>query len=497
MRGKTDLYELIHSLSKSEKRYFTLDAQKSGKRNSRYLELFKAINKQVEYDEDALKKRFDSQLADDKARLYEAILRSMRDYRSAKSYTARIKEMLMDADFLFERGLYDQCEDRLQQAKALAYELGDNLAVLEVNKEQRRWWKGILRKGYDEEVRRLIDEKDAYQQFLVEELHFLDIHDQLLLQVIKNPQRLPAPQQEDLKTHYYPLLAGEEPKSVQGRLRFHQARAFYYQLLGDQERVYTHFQAVVDTWNQNPLYKSEEFYLYIIDAANLIHAAFSNLSKYKDTIPTLLNSLATEEPHSFHDKKMLFQKVAVYRLLYHINTGEFQDIDAMLKEIDQGLDEYELLPGIELGILFNGAILLFLSERMLQCTFWIQKIIDRGRNTNLRVDIQNDVRILQLLTAYELEDVDYFDSVTRGSVRYFAQRPDSNTKRFFDKILPAIRKAFYSAGEIEQEYLATLEEALRAMEGRATSGMDELVTIWLRSRESRQPMEFLIQGTGG
>ncbi|MCB0637661.1 MAG: hypothetical protein KDC54_13620, partial [Lewinella sp.] len=326
MRGKTDLYDLIHSLSKTEKRYFTLDAQKSGKRTSRYLELFKVINQQEAYDEDSLKKKFGSRLADDKTRLYEAILRSMRDYRSAKSYAARIKEMLLDAKFLYERGLYEQCEDRLRLAKELAYELGDNLAVLEVNKEQRRWWKGTRRRGYDGEVRRLMAEKDTYQQYLLEELHYLDLHDRLLMEVIKNPQRLADERREALRAEYEAFLQETAPTSIQGRLRFHQGRAFLYQLLGDHDKVYHHFQAVVDTWNQNPRYKSEEFYLYIFDAANLIHAAFSNLSEYQEVIPDLLNNLASEEPHNFHDKKMLFQQVAIYRLLYHINTGDFNAI---------------------------------------------------------------------------------------------------------------------------------------------------------------------------
>ena len=65
MRGKDHLFHLIHSLSKSEKRYFTLDARKSGKTNSRYLELFQLINKQKTFDDTPLKKKFKTRLGED------------------------------------------------------------------------------------------------------------------------------------------------------------------------------------------------------------------------------------------------------------------------------------------------------------------------------------------------------------------------------------------------------------------------------------------------
>ena len=138
MRAKDHLYHLIKSLSKSEKRYFTIEAQKSGRKHSRYLELFRFIDKQDSYNEQAVKEKFGKQLRDDKGRLYEAILRAMRDYQSRKSYKTRIKELLTDAKILFERKLYEQCENRLQEAKTLALELQDHLAVLEINLRQRQ-----------------------------------------------------------------------------------------------------------------------------------------------------------------------------------------------------------------------------------------------------------------------------------------------------------------------------------------------------------------------
>ncbi|MEZ4953596.1 MAG: hypothetical protein R2825_08470 [Saprospiraceae bacterium] len=137
MRNKEDLFNLIKAMSKSEKRYFVLDAKKSGRSASRYLTLFETLGKMEEFDEEKLKKKFPQNLPSDKAYLYEAILRSMRDYRSASSKAAQVKERLMDARFLYERGLYDQSTGRIAEAKVMAKELEDHFTLLEINKEEQ------------------------------------------------------------------------------------------------------------------------------------------------------------------------------------------------------------------------------------------------------------------------------------------------------------------------------------------------------------------------
>ncbi len=54
MKPSTELYDLIKSLTKSEKRFFKLhSALQSGPKN--YLRIFEAIDKQKDYDEEAIK----------------------------------------------------------------------------------------------------------------------------------------------------------------------------------------------------------------------------------------------------------------------------------------------------------------------------------------------------------------------------------------------------------------------------------------------------------
>ena len=186
MLRRDDLYHLIHSMSKSEKRYFVLDAKKSGRSGNRYLNLYDAINRMAEFDDQLLKKKFPKNLSSGKAYLYEAILRSMRDYRSPVSKAAQVKERLMDARYLYERGLYQQSTQRIAEAKAMATELEDQFTLLEINKEEHISLFDSRASVKLEHIEKLNEEREKTQRSIGEELKNLDLYYRLLLELFRD-----------------------------------------------------------------------------------------------------------------------------------------------------------------------------------------------------------------------------------------------------------------------------------------------------------------------
>ena len=495
MKRKTDLFQLIKAMSKSEKRYFTLDAQKSGRKDARYLELFQSINEQETYDEAPLKEKFDKALPTDKTYLYEAILRSMRDYRSANSYAARIKEMIMDAKYLYERGLYDQSEERLLAARELADELGDQLSAIELNKEQRRLLKDTKRKGYEKELKDLIIEKEKKLQKLNEELYYLDMHDHLLLEIRKNPQRLEEQQKEEIKCKFDALLRNsiEEPQTIQGKLRYFQCMALLYQLLGNSHQVHNYYSRIVECWDTSPKYKEEEFYRYILDASNLLHAAFSDPSK-SATIPILLNKLEKELPHNWQDRKILFQKTTAYRLMYYINTGDFSEIQLIIKRIDKGLKQFDIGQNSEMVISFNVSILLFMAGEFSLCRDWTQRIFTLSK-TNVREDIQTASRILFLIATLDAENFEETEASIRNITRYL-QKLKEVPGSFNFKMLHYLKKIHLSTPAKANLVLRQLKEyviSLKETQANIPLGLDELIFYWVEGKITQQSISGIIK----
>ncbi|MFN7117523.1 MAG: hypothetical protein ACK4TA_12045 [Saprospiraceae bacterium] len=494
MKSKTDLYQLIKAMSKSEKRYFTLDAQKSGRKDARYLELFQAINDMESYDEAPLKAHFGKTLPTDKAYLYEAILRSMRDYRSANSYAARIKEMIMDAKYLYERGLYEQSEERLNTAKELAEELGDQLSILELNKEHRRLLKDTRRPGYEKELQDLIIEKQNNLNKLEEELTYLDIHDELLLEIRQHRQGLMGIQKEDLKARYQHLddITIQEPSTIQSKLRFYQCMALFHQLLNEHSEVYNNYTKLINCWDTSPKYKTEEFYRYVLDMSNLIHILLSDNSKASE-INYLLSKLEKERPANLHDQSILFQRVTSFRILYSINTGDFADVQTLVKRIEKGLKQYDISSSTELSITFNISILLFMAAQFSLCQDWIERII-QPRKIMIRQDIQTAGKILYLLATYELGEFEATETCLRNTTRYL-QKLDQKENDFYINVLSSIRKLHQGTVKSIQimnqlkEYIITL----RNKKVNIPLGLDELVLFWLDGKLSKRSISEIIK----
>lgn len=121
------LFELINSMSMSEKRYFKLFAGRhSGNEKSNYLKMFEILEKMESYDSDFLNKSLEKQkvstryLSSDKSYLYNLVLRSLSSFHWSKTAGLQIKEMLHQVEILYERGMTDHCLKVLRKARSLA-----------------------------------------------------------------------------------------------------------------------------------------------------------------------------------------------------------------------------------------------------------------------------------------------------------------------------------------------------------------------------------------
>ena len=482
MKHKEDLYQLIQAMSKSEKRYFTLDAQKSGRRSSKYLELFQAINELEVYDEAKLKKKFGRSLPYDKSYLYEAILRSMRDYRSSKSRAARIRELLLDAKYLYERGLYLQCEERLKDSRQLAETLGDQLALLEVNKEMRNITWDLKRRSFREEVQGLIQQKEAHLEAISEEFQYLDILYELLLKNIKGTPR--AGREELEKESYTTLIEQKEaPESIHSRRRYFQCAALLSQMKGDSEKALNYYEKVVDWWEENEAYRQEEFYRYVVDLSNFLSFCYTN--KKLEYMPPVLDRLQNSNPKNFHDQQTVFQKAATFKLIYHINLVIADGVDELVESIDKNIQKFQINIVSQAVLIFNTAILLFIVEKFETCRYWLLKII-KGERFSERKDIKTGAYLLHLIAVFEIDELDLMESTYRSTYRFVHKELNASSDSFERAVVHGIKRLLDSSPGKRKENLQKLQKKLQVIKEdpnlRVPLGLDDLSLFWIDSR---------------
>ncbi len=496
MKSKVDLFQLIKAMSKSEKRYFTLDAQKTNRKGSKYLDLFQAIKDMDAYDEERLKKKFGATLPHDKLYLYEAILRSMRDYRSSNSISAQIREMILDSKYLYERGLYEQCQKRLHTARELACDLDDQLALLEINKEERRLVWQNRKKNYEEDIDELADQSKRVRSSISEEFLYLDIYEDLSKLVIKQFELKDEEGKQKLRKKYNHILEVDREGFHSGRAqrRYFQCQALYHQLLGDFDKVYKYYSMVVDWWNANPKYRDEEFYRYIVDISNLLHAC--SIKGQYHHLPTLLATLEKSSPKNIHDKGVVFQKFSIYKLMYHLNSGDLQGINELVKKIDQGLSQFRISKGSRLALISNIAILLFILEDYPNCIKWTERII-KEEKTSSRQDVQRAIRIIQVIAYLETEHYEELEGTFRSYQRYF-QKYGLSRDAFEVRMISHLQRYYQAALGDQKKELTKIRTYLTKLKEDKTIhipfGLDDLFLYWVNSRLKKQPIRQLIYG---
>ena len=126
-RFTDSLFQLVHSLEKAEKRNFKLYIKRnSANENLKIVELFDALDKLHEYDENLLLKKLSSiqkpQLANIKVHLYKQLLASLRLLKSTDSIDMQLNEQLDYARILYNKGLYIQSLKILEKLKETAKE---------------------------------------------------------------------------------------------------------------------------------------------------------------------------------------------------------------------------------------------------------------------------------------------------------------------------------------------------------------------------------------
>lgn len=476
MKNRDALYQLIQSMSRTEKRYFVLDARKSGRLSSKYLKLFDILNGMDHYNEARLKKHFPKNLSTDKAYLYEAILRSMRNYMSASSKAIQVKEKLMDARYLYERGLYEQSSRRLEAARVLATELEDQFSLLEVNKEIYATLFDSRAAVLPEHLEQLQQEKAGIVNAIDEELKYLDLYYQLLLEVfrdfkLQDPARL-SELENRLPLHL--LLPQNQPRSAQALRRFYQCNAVYHHLKGDMEKVYHYSLKAVQWWDDHPTIKKEEFHRYIINVSNLVNTMYK--TRHAPKAVQWLDKLKSDKSsNTYHNERVIFLKLSIGNLLYLLNTHQFEAAHKTLPEIIEKMNKFGLKKSIVLS--GNIATVNFLVGDYEACLEWTAHILNEIK-TGSRQDIQRIIRLYRLIAFWELGEIDLLDAGVRSTQRYFStcQIPeDAFECQLLRRLKALFRAPVYEVKKQFEDLHNYLLEVLQQQP--STLGVEELI-IW-------------------
>ena len=497
---RDDLFQLIQSMSKSEKRYFKMESKKAGNKTSNHIKLFDAINNLEEYDEEILKKKlkkekFIDHLSAEKRYLYQAVLRSIRNYRGDQSTFAQIKTMVIDANYLLERSLHDQAAKILDKAAKLAAKIDDSVSLLEINLTRQEFSRNYKKKEHQQEIEALMKDKDEIVELLLTKLEIRDIYNKIGSVASANNKVL-----------ILDLISGKESfledaqylDSFFVKLWRYGIMAHYYKSYGDLEKLSEIRSNLVALWNQYPDIKEELHYKYLLHLSNIISSNFA--LNQMDLAFKYLQILENEEPKNSYERIFIFERVAIKKLIYFMSTGNFDKALSLVPFIESALEEYPMRASSSIAIKSNISILFFCIEEFHSCLFWSNKIINTTK-TNIRVDIQRTNRLRAIIAQIEMdEDNDIIDNICRSTKRYLQKNGASKTNQVELIILDYLWKYHNMLQTQKEELLSQFKLKIEEFQNHPTKKLIlvlEEIHFWIRSKLEKKPMAQLIKESYG
>ena len=418
--ASADLYDLVHSLSKSEKRYIQLH---SAAETLDYMELWKILLKEENYDEARLKKEyadanFMKNFAMSKQYLFERILLLLDRFRK-QTDADTLTEKGRLVKILWEKGFKSKAKSRLKKAlkKAEEGELFEvQLALLEIKKtfpetdykETIKEVKTCLEKlqNINEywEISRAIYEK---QQELRKKRSY--IKEQELSELFNTPK----------------LFNNSFAKTFRSRVYYYHARTTYFFATDQKESAYSGNRTFLKLLEDHPkqLKMMPERYLSILN--NLLIDSLA-LEKEKEFVEGLgkLRSLPSQK--AFKSIKDIDARVFRQGMLLEINSllGKKKYIEAtkLISPLQLGLDKYgDKIASVHLTILeYLSTYLLFLDERYEEALDGINEILKRESSG----EIFQFVLVLELLTHFSLKNNELVESLLISIKRRLQNRRD-------------------------------------------------------------------------
>lgn len=503
-RSTDSVFQLIHSLQKSEKRNFKLYVQRnSSTPDLKIVQLFDALDKMKEYDEKELINKTTSikkeQISNMKAHLYRQILASLRLLQSNDNIDIQLHEQLDYSRILYNKGLYLQSLKILEKVKENAIANNQLTFLIEVLFLEKKIETLHITRSMQDRADALTGESNYTNLQLVSVTKLSNLALQLYSWYIKNGH---ARNKEDEKEveNYYKVHLTEDLKHPEGfyeKLYYNQSYCWYAFIRQDFLMYYRYTQKWVDLFTDYPKMLEIETANYIKGLHNLLNAHFTlrNYNGFDKTI-RLMEEFRNSDlvKQNYNNEVQVFVYLYVSKINQHFLEGTFKEGLAIVPEITQQLKDFNIYLDHHRVLVFYYKIasLYFGALDYDTAIDYLNKII------NWKVDLRNDLqcytRLLHLISHYELGNFQLLEYLIKSVYRFMAKM--QNLSLVEEEIFGFLRKSFYlSAKKLQPEFEKLLNRIKQLekskFETRAFAYLD--IISWLESKVYNKPIYEIIR----
>lgn len=504
MPNTDSLFTLIQSLTKAEKRYFSLYiSRQQSSESAKFKQLFDVLEKMNQYEEEVLLRKLPSvkpsQLGNLKAHLYYELMTSLRLFHLSKNMDIQIREQIDFARILYNRGLVLQSLKVLDKAKALAKANSHFILTLEIIQLEQNIEARHITRSLRGRAESLHEEKTFILQHVNEVANLSSLALRMYGIYLEKGHVHNVQESRDLEKFFKEQLGSVDAEgfSFFSKAYLHQAFCWYYYVQLDFPNYYRHAMKWVELFDDNPKAKTDDPFLYLKAVHNLVNALFSigKHAQLREMIGNLEEFYIDAINYNENLQVQTFVYLYTAKLNYFFLTGDFTEGLSIIPEIENQLREYQQYIDTHRIMVFyyKIACLYFGAGKNEDCIAYLNKIINL-KVGHLRSDLQSFARLLHLIAHYELGTTEILEYLIKSVYRYMVKMSSDDAVQ--TEILRFLRRSLSSRPRDVVESFLELRDKLKvvSMDKYARRSYQYLDIIsWLESKINNKPVEEVIK----
>ncbi|MBK6393031.1 MAG: hypothetical protein KA109_01995 [Saprospiraceae bacterium] len=452
--AKSDhLLELIHSLTKAEKRHFKLFSSRLQRQEgTQFIKLFDILEKSKDIDDDAIRKKLGNiagvKYANLKRNLYSNLLTSLRLIHSTKKADLEIREQIDYARILYGKGLYLQSLRLFERIKSVAQNHDQNLLLLEIVEYEKLIESRHITRAHKDRSKQLLTESISLAEYISTSTELSNLKLMMHGKYVQMGHIANAKDEKIIQQFF----KSNVPKINEANLNtldlicFHQCLVYYYFILLDFQTAMEHAIKWKELCESKPyvIERDPDSYMHAI---HYVLTCSYNLKLYGVFNKTLnsFEKFRANNYQRFNENSKILSFVYVHTSRFHkyFMEGKFVEgleiIPKTLRRLDKyadKLDDHRILV-----VYFKIAWMYIGAGDPRTASNYLDKIID-FKSIPLREDLQGYARLLNLIAHFEMGNKGLLSYLVRSSNYFLKKSHDLNKVQkailhFFNRLVNA------------------------------------------------------------
>ena len=499
------LLQLIKSLTKAEKRSFKIYATRNSPDDAKFIQLFDALDKAKEYDENLILEKVNglkkSQISNLKAHLYKQILTSLRLNYINHNIDIQLREQIDHARILYNKGLYKQSLKILDKAKIQSNQNYRYVLTAEILGFEKVIEGQYITRSLRNRADQLIEQSEHTIRAM-ERYHALSNLSLRLYGIFIKAGHVRNEKDFENISNFFENALKKIDLSDLGffeELYLNVSYAWYSHIVQDFLLQYRYAQKWVDLFHNEQEMLALEPIWFLKGQHILLEALFilNHSEKLRLEIKILDDFLENPPVRSNENLETLgFIYLYTAKINSHFLEGTFSEGLELIPELNKNIEKFSdrVDPHRIMIFYYKIACLYFGAGNFEQTIVYLNKVISYP-DTHLREDIHCFARILNLIAHFELGNETLVEYQVRSVYRFLIKMNDLNLVQL--EVLTFLRNLkVMNRSRLNEEFKA-LRDRLKAIEEmpyqkRASLYLD--IISWLESKLENKPVQDIIKG---